>query len=291
MSNFEKRDLSDILENGAIMKSLHEKMAHRKELRQPDPNKFIGEPGYDEVSVRAELATVTSYKTKWQSENSPELAKQKEISDILEGIIVDQISGPWLSERAVGYYTAEADDVLRGVDVITELIDEEDSHYLGFAIDVTMAKDPRILESKLAKNWKDIETGNFPEVKYFEDDDENKSRLKPVRVLIGVNPKFARELIRLEYFNKKDKLGEHPFQAHLILQIKEQLEAYYRYAESKNNEQLKDKIAESLRAFYSIIFKEKEEFLNEHVNEVEVEEDFTRIREYCNLKAPGAAAA
>jgi hypothetical protein len=291
MKNFESRDLTDILENNLILKTLYEKMSHRKEIRQPNPEKFIGEPGYSEDSIRQEINQVKKLKTKWAEENTPELNKQKQISDVLEGIIVDQFSGPWLSQKAVGYYTSEADDVLRGVDVIAELHEEDDSHYLGFAIDVTMAKDPAILNQKLAKNWKDIETRNFPEVKYFEDDDENKKRLNPVRVLVAVNPEFTRELIRLEYLNKKDKLGEHKFQAHLILQIKEQLEAYYLYAQSQGDDKLMEKISESLQSFYRIIFKEKEEFLNTHLEEVEQEKDFMKIRDFCSAKIPRAQAA
>ncbi len=284
---FENKDLSDILENYTVLNHLHEKMLHRKEIRQPNPEKFIGQPGYTESSIRSEMEEVKRLKEKWERENTPEMKKQKKISDILEGVIVDQFSGPWLSEKAVGYYTAEADDILRGVDVIAELNDEEDSHYLGFAIDVTMAKDPSVLDQKLAKNWKDIETRKFPEVRYFEDDDENKKTLNPVRVLIAVNPDFARELIRLEYLNKKDRLGDHKFQAHLIMQIKEQLEAYYRYAQANEDEELMEKLSESLQAFYNIIFKEKEGMLNERLEEVEQEKDFMRIREYCQNKLDG----
>ncbi len=291
MSNFENRDLSDILENNTVIRTLHEKMAHRREIQQPNPEKFIGEPGYNEADIRKELEKVETLKAKWAQDNTPELEKQKKISSILEGIIVDQLSGPWLSEKANGYYTAEVDDVLRGVDVITELQDEEGSQYLGFAIDVTMAKDPAVLDQKLAKNWSDIETGKLPEIKYFEDDNENKKKLNPVRVLIAVNPVFARELIRLEYHNKKDKLGDHPFQAHLILQIKEQLESYYRYVQSTGDDVLMEKISESLKAFYNIIFKEKEGMLIDRLDEVENEVDFRKIKEYCASKMPRAKAA
>lgn len=281
---FESKNLSDILENKSIINPLHEKMTKRKSFYQPNPEDFIGQNGYTEESVTAELDRVNGYKERWDSENSEELQKQKKISDILEGIIVDQFSGSWLSKKAEGHYTSEVDDVLRGVDVIAELKEDEDSHYLGFAIDVTMAKDPSVLDQKLAKNWRDVETGKFPEIKYFEDADGNKQSLSPVRVLIAVNPIFARELIRLEYLNKKDLLAGHKFQSHLIFQIKEQLEAYYRYAQEIGNDRLMDKLHESLRILYLIISGEKEEHLASMEEEVQNEEDFGRIKEYCDQK-------
>lgn len=281
---FETKNLSDILENNSIIKPLHEKMEKRKSIYQPNPEDFIGESGYTEESIKEEMDRVERYKRNWESENSPELKKQKLISDILEGVIVDQFSGAWLSNKAEGHYTSEVDDILRGVDVVAELKEDEDSHYLGFAIDVTMAKDPSVLDQKLEKNWKDIETGRFPDIKYFEDEEGNKQHLSPVRVLIAVNPNFARELIRLEFLNKKDKLGEHKFQYHLILQIAEQLESYYRYAQALGNDKLMDKLHESLRLLYLITEGEKKEKLEEMEKEVESEEDFSRIREYCQSK-------
>ncbi|MDQ5883117.1 MAG: hypothetical protein QG654_28 [Patescibacteria group bacterium] len=286
---FESKNLSDILENRSIINPLHEKMEKRKSFYQPNPEDFIGQNGYTKESVESEIDRVEGYKKRWESDNTDELKKQKKISDILEGVIVDQFSGSWLSEKAEGHYTSEVDDVLRGVDVVAELKENEDSHYLGFAIDVTMAKDPSVLDQKLAKNWKDIETGKFPEIKYFEDGDGNRQSLSPVRVLIAVNPNFARELIRLEYLNKKELLAGHKFQSHLIFQIKEQLEAYYTYAKETDNDNLMDKLRESLRILYIIISGEKEEHLAGMQNEVENEEDFKRIREYCNLKISGVA--
>lgn len=284
MKRFESTNISDILENRSIINPLHEKMEKRKAIYQPNPEDFIGKDGYTEESVNAEINRVEEYKRRWNSENSEDMQKQKKISDILEGVIVDQFSGSWLSEKAEGHYTSEVDDVLRGVDVIAELKENDDSHYLGFAIDVTMAKDPSVLDQKLGKNWRDIETGKFPEVKYFEDADGNQQSLSPVRVLIAVNPVFARELIRLEYLNKKDLLASHKFQSHLIFQIKEQLEAYYTYAQQTNNDKLMDKLYESLRILYLIISGEKEEQLLNMENEVTNEEDFIRIRGYCQNK-------
>lgn len=284
MRNFESRDLSDILENNLIINSLHEKMEKRRSFYRPNPKDFIGIDGYQEQDILKEIQRVEEYKNRWDTENSDELKKQKRISDILEGVIVDQFSGAWLSEKAEGHYTSDVDDVLRGVDVVAELKEDESSHYLGFAIDVTMAKDLSVLDQKLSKNWKDVETGKFQKVKYFEDADGNKMSLEPIKILIAVNPNFTRQLIRLEYLNKKAKLAEHVFKLHLLYQIKEQLEAYYLYAQKTNNENLLNKLYESIRIFYKIIEGKLEQEMFDVREEVENEEDFKMIRRYCNEK-------
>lgn len=289
MENFGNRDLSSILEKNSIIDSIYKKVLDKKKNYQPNPQDFVGFNGYTEESIKKEIDLVESYKKRWAEQSTPESEKQKKISTILESIIVDQFSGEWLSQKAEGHYTSEVDDVLRGVDVVAELKEDDDSHYLGFAIDVTMAKNPDVLNDKLNKNWKDVEGGKFPQIKYFEDADENKQVLSPIRVLIAVNPEFAKELVRLEFLksensSKKEELARHKFQFHLLFQIKEQLEAYYLYAQNKGDEILMDKLHESLRIFYLIISGEKEKQLLDMQNEVENEEDFKKIREYCQNK-------
>lgn len=289
MENFGKRDLSSILEKDNLINTMYERVLKRKNSYQPNPENFVGFNGYTEESIKKEIDLVESYKKRWQEESTPELEKQKMISTILESIIVDQFSGEWLSNKAEGHYTSEVDDVLRGVDVVAELKEDDDSHYLGFAIDVTMAKNPDVLYDKLNKNWKDIETGKLPEIKYFEDADENKQVLSPVRILIAVNPEFTKELLRLEFLksdnsSRKEELARHKFQFHLLLQIKEQLEAYYQYAQNIGNDDLMEKLKESLRIFYSIISGEKEAQIIDIKEEIEEEEDFKKIREYCQNK-------
>lgn len=289
MENFGKRDLSSILEKDSLINTMYERVLKRKKSYQPNPKNFVGFNGYTEESIKKEIDLVDSYKKRWQEESTPELEKQKMISTILESVIVDQFSGEWLSNKAEGHYTSEVDDVLRGVDVVAELKEDDDSHYLGFAIDVTMAKSPDVLYDKLDKNWKGVETGKLPQIKYFEDANENKQVLSPVRILIAVNPEFTKELLRLEFLksdnsSRKEELARHKFQFHLLLQIKEQLEAYYQYAQNTGNDDLMDKLKESLRIFYSIISGEKESQIIDIKEEIEEEEDFKKIREYCQNK-------
>lgn len=280
---FEKREFQDILKDMSKIRPLHEKMEKRKSIRRPDSKNFIGHPGYSKEDIVAEIEKVSELKKRWAKEQSPEAQRQKQVSDILEGVVIDQLSA-WFAENVQGFYTSEEDDVLRGVDAVAEMTDEEDKHYLGFAIDVTMAKDANVLDAKLARNWKDIEENRFPEVKYFEDDDENKMRLQPPRVLIAVNPDMARDLISLEFSNRKDALRKHGFRNHLVWQIKEQLESYYRYYENKGNDKMRLRIAEALDIFYKVVVNPIEPELAHAQEEVFAEEDFDRIRKYCSNK-------
>lgn len=278
----------DVLQNEHVIEDLKNKAEAKKRRYQSKAEDFIGLPGYKESEIQEELERIKGYKKSWLDEETPELRHQKNIAEVVEHVVVDQFSGEWLANKATGHYTAEADDILRGVDVVAELESEgEERKYLGFALDVTMAKDTSVIDQKLNRIWeKDIKPNKLAEVRYLETE-HYKGSVELFRVIVGVNKDFARELINLQRFSKKDALATHPFQAHLIAQIKVQLESYYRYADITGNQRFKDQVAESLRVFYEI-YDAKEALIEEKQKEIESEPDFIRIKNFCEQQLASA---
>jgi hypothetical protein len=291
MESFRRQEnigVRDVLENKNVIEELKNKAEAIKRRYQPKAEEFIGTPGYDENSIKSEIEKVKEYKKNWLDEETPELRHQKNLAEVVEHVVVDQFSGEWLANKAVGLYTAEEDDVLRGVDVVAEFTGEDEKHYLGFALDVTIAKDLSVLDSKLNRIWeKDIKSNKQAEVKYLETSDEHKESVKLFRVIVGINKDFARELISLQRFNKKDELAKHPFQANLISQIKYQLESYHRYAEITGNKKLQDQVVESLKIFYEI-YDAKEDLIKEKQVDIEKEADFIHITSFCDQQLKSA---
>jgi hypothetical protein len=289
---FNNREIGvrDVLQNEHVIEDLKNKAEAKKRRYQSKAEDFIGLPGYKESEIQEELESIKNYKKNWLDEETPELRHQKNIAEVVEHVVVDQFSGEWLANKATGHYTAEADDVLRGVDVVAELNSEDEGSerkYLGFALDVTMAKDTSVIDQKLSRIWeKDIKPNKPAKVKYLETD-HYKGSVELFRVIVGVNKDFARELINLQRFGKKEALASHPFQAHLIVQIKFQLESYYKYAEITGNQRFKDQVTESLRVFYEI-YDAKESLIEEKQKEIEAEPDFIRIKNFCEQQLASA---
>ena len=277
----------DVLTNKAVLEQLNLRAETEKRLSQPRPEKFIGLPGYSEADIKRELESVERLKSKWEEEETPESKHQRNLASVVEHVVATQFSGEWLANKAKGHHTAEADDVLRGVDVVAEFAQGEERQYLGFAIDVTIAKDASVLEQKLERIWqKDIKTGDQAEVRYLATENYT-GPMKLFRVVVGINKESARDLINLYRFDKKEKLSNHAFQAHLIAQIKFQLESYLMYARTTKNKKLEDQVSESLRAFYEI-YDAKEEMIKAGITKIESDPGFIRISEFCQTQLKSA---
>lgn len=277
---------TDILENTGVMKSLKERFDKQKEIYAPNPEDFS-----DVISpaiIEDDLISVQQKKERaehWAED------REKMAADIFEGIVVDQFSGSWLGNKAEGYYTSEADDVLRGVDVVAEIKpdDEEGEHnYLGFALDVTFSENPETLNKKLNNVWDYyVKPGKLADVRYFESDNFEKGSLQLPKVIVSANRNTVRELIRL--YNHKDRqadreaLEQHQFQYSLLSQIKIQLESYYQSAKLRGQEEYQEAIGEALRSFYEI-YDIKEEEIETHADDVQNDEQFKFIAQYCANK-------
>ncbi len=270
-----------------VIDSLHQKFEKQRTLYQPNPEDFIGEPGFNREDIKEEVALAKSLKEKWSNSNSDYEQKNKKISDVFEGVIVDQFCGEWMAGKAEAFYTADPDDLIRKVDCVIEFKPEAETdspEYLGLGIDVTFSTDYSVLQGKLDDIWnKDIKRGKEVQVKYVDTQDF-KGSLDVCRVVLAANKEIVHDLARLYKQKDKTELDNHPFLANILSQIKYQLESYYTFA--KKNGSRADylrHVTKTLSTFYRI-YSEKETFISEHESEVEKSDVFRTIQEYCDDK-------
>jgi hypothetical protein len=286
MENFGKISLESMHQE-EMLKNLHDTFERRKKIHQPKIDEFEGLPGYSIETLQKEKDKVEQLKTKWSEGSSSYLEKNKQISDVFEGIMVEQLSGAWLGGKGEASYSSEADDFLRHVDCIVEFHPEEgklDRNYLGLGVDVTFSEDYSNVLSKMDTIWDaDVKKGHRTEVQYVETSNF-KGKLPMHRVVLAGDKKTVLELARLYKDKKMNALNSHPYLASMIAQIKIQLESYYTYTQKRNlsGEALRD-ITETLRNFYNV-YTIHEDFYNKNQEYLKTDKQFELVREYCENK-------
>jgi len=162
-------------------------------------------------------------------EESPESERINQVAEITEGIVVNNLSGEWLDNQAEATPASVYDDYKRGVDAIIEFFPQQEDQayeYLGAMLDVTLDTQAKLSE-KLDRVWKrHISTGRMTEIKYFEGS-EIKGSLKLPCIVLSLDSKHVKELMKLEDRNKREEIGKHPVQAVILFQIQRQLRAYH----------------------------------------------------------------
>lgn len=275
------------MEQDHILNSLHEKFESQKKNYQPKPEDFFGMEGFDDDEIKKEIELSKSLKEKWSNSNNLYEQRNKQWSDVFEGIIVDQFCGEWMANKAEAFYTAEPDDFIRKVDCIIEFKPNENNEqkeYLGLGIDVTFSSDYSTVQEKLNNIWdRDVKRGKEVTVKYVDTEDF-KGSLDVCRVVLVADKETVQDLAKLYKNKERDAINNHPFLANIISQIKCQLESYYRYAQKKalSGEYLRH-VTKTLSTFYAI-YSEKEGFIAEYENEVAQSSVYKTIEEYCREK-------
>ena len=278
---------SDEIEKDRIIDLLCEKFEHQKTIYQPNPESFFNEPGFNIEEIKKEIELTSGLKKKWDNQNNDFEKKNKKLSDVFEGIIVDQLCGDWMAGKAQAFFTAEADDYIRKVDCVIEFNsdnEEETKEYLGLGIDVTFSSDYQTIQSKLDAVWNsDVKKGKEVEIKYVETEDF-KGSLSVCRVILVADKSTVYEPARLYRQKDKTEINEHPFLANILSQIKIQLESYYIYAKEKNlgSDYLRH-VTKTLSVFYGV-YSEKENFIKDHYNDVANSDVFKEVEQYCKDK-------
>ncbi len=277
------------IEQDRVIDALHGSFERQKKIYQPKPENFLGTEGFDDVAVKQEIALAASLKEKWENQNTAFEQKNKKISDVFEGIIVDQFCGAWMSNQAEAFFTAEPDDFIRKVDCVIEFHPEEgkqDRDYLGLGIDVTFSSDYSTISGKLHEVWSDVERSKKVQVKYV-DTEHFKGSLEVSRVVLAADKETVLELARLYKEKDREALDNHPYLANAMLQMKHQLEAYYSFAQKKHARAgYLQHLTETLRTFYRVL-DAKEWLIGNHVEEVEKSDVYKTIKEYCMDKLGG----
>lgn len=251
---------------------------------------------YTEEEINSDLLEIKRLKTIWDSEEKTEREIYlREVADIYEGVITDQIeANSWFGDNCETYLTTLYDDKKNGVDVVSIFTQAESKSYLGLGIDVTFASNKDALEKKLESIKQCIRSGTLPTLKYFEDPDtkEHKKIYLP-KVIIGSRLSSAEKLIELwgsKDPNRNKKLQEHPVQSKIIMESIYQLEYFYKFAINLSENTKEDDMAkkykdiaikygEMYNIFYDI-YEKKKNLINSHSNEISDDIVYETILKY-----------
>ena len=251
---------------------------------------------YTKEEIANDLLEIKRLKNIWDSEVKTEKEKYlKEVADIYEGVIADQIeANSWFGENCETYLTTEYDDKKNGVDAVSIFTREESKSYLGLGIDVTFASNKDILEKKLESIKQCIRNGTLPILKYFEDPDtkEHKKIYLP-KVIVGSRLSSAEKLIELwgsKDPNRNKKLQEHPVQAKIILESIYQLRYFSKFAMNLSEHEKEKDMAEKYKniameydkmgdIFY-YIYEKKKKLIDDSLNEISDDIVYETILKY-----------
>lgn len=289
--NFQPKPLS---ENKELMIRILDQKSKTVDNFRPKEKDFSDL--YTEEEINSDLLEIKHLKTIWDSEEKTEREIYlREVADIYEGVITDQIeANSWFGDNCETYLTTLYDDKKNGVDVVSIFTQAESKSYLGLGIDVTFASNKDALEKKLESVKQCIRNGTLPTLKYFEDPDtkEHKKIYLP-KVIIGSRLSSAEKLIELwgsKDPNRNKKLQEHPVQSKIIMESIYQLEYFYKFAINLSENTKEDgmakkykdiaiKYGEMYNIFYDI-YEKKRNLINSHSNEISDDIVYETILKY-----------
>lgn len=255
-----------------------------------DSNSRIDErsfTNYDKSAIEQDLALVAEMKGRFEREDTPGGKETKKLSDIFELLLAELVElYDWLGDNVFIVNTSEYDDIVHGIDMVTEFIRSGLSSYLGMAIDVTFSKDQ--LEKKVRSVADDINHGKLVTIKYFQsgNGDIVGSLNNIPRIIIGASRKAIDELIearltleslkqRKDHPTPSDKedldniikqirdvkksLADNPLQFEILEQILIQLKGYADYAAKVDQPEISEKyttVLEQIRYIYDAKVKD-----------------------------------
>lgn len=181
---------------------------------------------------------------------NPEAETWSKRGKLFEAMVNDQIeSSNWLGENATVIIPSKYDDYINKIDSILEFNDEGSKSHLALAIDVTKSQDE--VQKKLSQIKKSIDSGELSTIKYFRMENERAEKTKIPRVVVGADQNTMNDLaeILLRYHSSRNhnpeefkkaraKLESHHTQLQIILEIRNQLAAFKKYAQENGREDL-----------------------------------------------------
>lgn len=299
--NFEDKIISitskSLLENNDFRNKLLDKKKRIVDAFRPNEMDFVDI--YDEEKIKKDLEDIKKLEEKWTKESSEQEIYNKEIAELLEGVIADQAeSNNWLGEDCEIMPASRVDDVKHGVDIISIFKINNEKQYLGLGLDITFASDKKVLLKKLNSIKDSIKEGTMSVLEYFQDSDtgEHKKLILP-KVIVGSRLASAEKLISIwggNSENRNKRLANDPMQSKIILESLFQLKYFYDYANELSNQDIssfrKEQYQDIARAYAQMyntfydLFILKNEMINEHYNEISDDIVFDTILEYTGNK-------
>lgn len=269
-----------------------EKIERMRKNITPKEEDFIG--FYPEAEVLRDIKYVEKREATFIEINNEKgdlinsIERNKRISDIYEGVIVEQAEqNNWFGKNVNFYPASKYDDYANGVDGVAEFFDTktEDREYVAMSFDVIFSNHAEHVVDKLKITKKMIDEGHLSEVKYFEDADGNKKRLSAPRIILGSRLISAEKLIDLWGSKKTDRnkqLAEHPIQIKLLLETYLQAHHFCNYAVSIDNIHIARAYAIIANKISDILNNEKSDFLQKYYNDLSEDIVFEAIKDYCH---------
>ncbi len=202
--------------------------------------------------------------------DDPTAGQMEKIGAITEFIVGKHI-GAWFANLATAHPTSEFDDYKNSIDIVLEYKDApQDGKYLGLGLDVTFSTNKEIINKKLDRIWNyDLREGKPASVKYFESAEKNvHGSIELPRVLVALDPRMVKELMRLEDKNKVEELDNHPVQIVILYQLQQQFAAFYKRAMSRDGAGHK-KIANMYHVAveqFNKVIEQKQGYINDNMH-------------------------
>jgi hypothetical protein len=271
-----------------VLSKLEAKAKKKIEIYRPKTEDFRDLYG-EQVDV--DNSFVDGLEKKWAEENlklsdfeREKIEKNKKISNITEGIVIDQLSGKWLENKGVCTPTSKFDDYKNGVDMVVEFPKEgTPNEYMGIGMDITFSSDQAGVEAKLARIIKqNVAPNTFSEIKYF-DSEEIKGKIVVPRIVIAINEEYVKDLFSLEDKNQKEKIADHKIQLIFLWQIQQQCSTFCKIAYAHG--------AKEVSKAYSDVFDRISAIMQEKIEDYEKNPDIlsgdvasNTIFNFCNDK-------
>jgi hypothetical protein len=174
-----------------------------------DENDFIDDKkeGYTARDVFNDHKMVATMEEKFERDEEEKPAhdreRHKETKDLSEALEIAVMAGgqkaKWFGNESHLIRSARFDDIFNGVDGFLEFPMEDGEPFrMALAIDASMSKDKEIIEKKMTRGIKKLETGHM-EVKYFKSKvNDYKGKLTTVLpIVLGIESHNAQKLIHL----------------------------------------------------------------------------------------------
>lgn len=285
------------LENDRFLNKLSDKIENKLSAYRPNPEDFIDntKDGYDQESIKKDLAYVEKLENIWEQEESqldPEekkhMERTKNIATITEGIIIDRLSGSWLNidsaspdYQIIAHPTSKVDDYRVGADVALEIINNktlEDSH-LGLSIDITYSSNSDVIKSKLGRVFNEINEGRQPSIKYFENNAETYAGPVDIaRCVLVLSRDTVEDLFKKEHNKDHEGLEKHPVQLSLIAQMEEQAKVFYKLSLNKGNERMAKIYGDVLDNITLLHRQKREDFKSIQTDEASLMEQYNGLK-------------
>lgn len=250
---------------------------------------------YSEKEINTDLERVVFLEKKFEEGSTKESKTLKRISDVFEGVVVEQAEqGAWFGEKVHFYPTSRYDDFVNGVDGVAEFYDEQEDEngeiisvpsHTALSFDVVFSREAKRIEEKLQRTKEMIERGELTEVKYFEDEEGNRKSLRAPRIVLGSRLSSAEKLIDLwgsKTPDKNKKLAQHPMQIKLLLESYLQLYHFSEYARELGKPEIAHAYGSLCNRVSEILNNEKKDLLHEHYNEISDDIVFETVRDFCS---------